>query len=140
MYDLKIKEKQMNKAKADYDRTIQDLKDQNHELQNLLDEYEHDIDTFNSKIEEKDEQIDTLKEQNEVLKEKSESFNLEHKQKLELQAKQNEIYIRDLKEQIKGLEQHLSEDKLAGDAKHKELEDELARMKKEYFTKFDLKQ
>lgn len=106
----------------------------------MLDDYEHDIDTFNSKIEEKDELIETLKEQNELLKEKAESFNLEHKQLLEQQAIQNEVYIRDLKEQIKGLEQHLSEEKLTGDVKHKEIEEELARVKKEYTTKFDLKQ
>ena len=105
----------------------------------MLDDYEHDIDTFNSKIEEKDELIETLKEQNELLKEKAESFNLEHKQLLEQQAIQNEVYIRDLKEQIKGLEQHLSEEKLTGDVKHKEIEEELARVKKEYTTKFDLK-
>lgn len=38
------------------------------------------------------------------------------------------------------MSQHLSEEKLTGDAKNKELEDELIKIKKEHTTKMDLKQ
>lgn len=119
---------------------IDTLEDSNEEISRLLEEYEAENNTYKTKVEEKDELNLDLQRKLELLKEQAESFNLEQKQQLHQQALQNEVYIRDLKDQIKKLEQHLSHQKQTGDTKSKELEDELAKSKKEYLTKMDLKQ
>lgn len=140
MYQLKSAEKQLKKQETDNANQIEELEGTNNELQALLDDYETDIDSFNNKISQKDELIDDLNSKLEVLKEQAESFNLDQKQKLETQAVQNQVYIKDLREQIKSLEEHLSEEKQTGDTKNKELEEELAKVKKVYVTKLDMKQ
>ena len=60
--------------------------------------------------------------------------------KMQAKEQEHEIYVKNLKKEIDQLAQHLSEERVTGDAKNKELEEELTKLKKEHTTKIDMKQ